>query len=199
MVMGAILGISCLVGLWRGATREVTSVTALILAVAVALLALRITGPLMHLLVSAMWLANILAVIGGFAIVYIGLRLAGSALIQGVRASGLSGLDRGLGFVVGFLRGWVVIAGLVMLIEAALPVEHLPPWIGQAALFPLAETGGKVLGTLAPQGYSFAREMAPALGRAISKDDQPTAETPPATAGDKSKRDHLKLVVEKAQ
>jgi membrane protein required for colicin V production len=50
--------VSGLAGLARGATREISTVVALLSAAIISVFALRITGPLAHKAIHAAWLAN---------------------------------------------------------------------------------------------------------------------------------------------
>ena len=177
VVAGFVLTLSSLVGLWRGATREATGVLALVIALAFSILGLRFTAPLAHIVIPATWLADTLAVIGGFAISYVLLRLIGATLTKGVRASGLSGPDRILGLMAGFVRGWVAVSAMLLLVAAATTLEHLPKWVSEAKLYPLADTGALALRALAPKGLSFTHDVAPALGKALAQDGTTDAQS----------------------
>ena len=87
----AIFALSALVGLARGATRELTTMFAFVAAAVLALLALRFTGPIARHVIHASWLASTVAVTSAFLLLYIGFRLVGGVLTRGVRSTVLSG------------------------------------------------------------------------------------------------------------
>ncbi len=74
-----ILGVSTLVGLIRGALREVTTVAAFVLAVVIALFALRFTAPMARAAVHPAWAGNAVAVVVVFLAAYVLLRVLAAA------------------------------------------------------------------------------------------------------------------------
>jgi len=163
-----LLLVSGLVGLARGATREISTVVALVLAAIAAVFALRFTGPLARQAIHTDWLANTAAILIGFILTYIVLRLIGAALTRGVQRTSLSGLDRLLGFGIGLVRALVVLGGFILLVNAATPSDRMPAWITRARLYPLASAAGEALKAFAPAGMKVAHEMAPALTGAVT-------------------------------
>ncbi len=165
----AVLGIfalSALIGLARGATRELTTMFSLATSAVIALMALRWTGPIMRQVAHAVWLAQTLAVVGVFVALYIGLRLIGGVLTRGVRSTALSGPDRLAGVAVGAVRAWVVIGGLALLLDAVTPIERMPPWITGARTYPLVTAAAGSLRALAPRGLKIAQAALPSIGHA---------------------------------
>ncbi len=169
-----ILLASGLIGLVRGATREVTTVVAFVLAAIVSVFALRFSGPLARHAIHAGWLANTAAILAVFIVAYIVLRLIGGALTRTVQQTSLSGLDRLLGFGIGLVRALVVLGGFTLLLNAATPAERLPKWITGATLYPLAAAAGAALRAFAPQGLKVARDVAPVLEGEANTDSSST-------------------------
>jgi len=170
---GLVLLISGLVGYARGATREVTTVIAFLLAVAIAVVGLRFTGPIARQFIHTAWIANAAAGLGVFIAAYIGLRLIGGALTRGVRRTAvLSALDRLLGFGVGLVRGLVVLGVFALLINAATPPERKPAWFLNAKLHPLATAAADGLKALAPKGLAVANRVAPSMREAVDGGDE---------------------------
>jgi membrane protein required for colicin V production len=168
ILAGLLLLASALFGYLRGATREVTTVVALILAVVIAVAGLRYAGPLVGHFIHAAWLANAAAALGLFILAYVGLRMAGGVLIRGVRRTEtLSGLDRTLGFGVGLIRGLVVLGAFALLISAATPAERRPDWFMNARLYPVAMASAGMLRVLAPKGMAVFHDVAPAMADAV--------------------------------
>jgi membrane protein required for colicin V production len=179
LIVIVLLAVSGLVGAVRGATREVMTVLAFGLAVLAALFSLKFSGPLFHQWIHTVWLANIVAGLVVFVVVYIGVRLATTHMVHTVRRAGhLSLLDRVLGLGFGLARGLVLLGVFQLVFHAATPPERAPKWIVQAALYPLAVDSGQFLRLLAPQGSVVANQLAPALEHAVaespdSRSDQP--------------------------
>jgi membrane protein required for colicin V production len=174
---GVLLLVSGLFGFARGATHEITTVVALVLAAILAVAALRFTGPLALHAIHTPWLAKATAVLLTFILVYAVLRLLGGALTRGVKQTSLSGLDRLLGFGVGLVRALVALGGFILLIDAATPPERMPAWITGAKLYPLASAAGDALRTFAPQGLKVAHDVAPALADTVPG-ESPATRTP---------------------
>ena len=170
LMAGAVLVISGVIGLARGATREVTTVIAFVLAAVIAVYSLRYTGALAQHFIATLWMAHVAAILVVFIIVYIILRMIGARLTGGVRRTVLSGFDRALGFAIGLVRGLVVIGAFALLIEAATPPERMAPWIRGAALWPLADAAGGALRAFAPRGFKTAHDMAQGAAQAVTSD-----------------------------
>jgi membrane protein required for colicin V production len=186
-----VLVISAGVGFVRGGTREVVTVLALVLAIALALFGLRFDGPIARKLLHPSLLANAAAVVVVFVVAYALLWMAGRALTRGVRqAEALSGLDRALGVGFGLLRALVLLGVFYLLISVATPPERAPHWIKDAALYPLSGAAGHVLMALAPKGEAMAGRMAPALEQAIKDggSDRPPRSATEAGYDDQSRK-----------
>ena len=162
----AIFAVSALIGLARGATRELTTLFAFVASAVFALLALRFTGPIARHAIHATWLADGAAVLGMFILLYICFRTVGGALTRGVRSTVLSGPDRVAGAAVGAVRAWVVVGALALLLDAVTPIERMPPWITGARTYPLVTAAAGSLRALAPRGMKIAKAALPAVGHA---------------------------------
>jgi membrane protein required for colicin V production len=189
-IAGAILLLSGAVGFARGATRELVTVIAFVAAAVGSVLLLHFSGPLARHVIHTAWLANVTALIAGFIVIYIIVRLLGGRLTQGVRQTVLSGPDRVLGFAIGLARGVVAIAILVVLIRAATPPERLPRWFTHARSYPLASAAGSALRALAPKGMAMARNMAPSVESAVTAEGENTDENRDTTNGASASHPH---------
>lgn len=170
LIVIVVLLASGFVGFIRGGAREIITVLAFILAVGVAVLGLRYSAPIAERLVEAGFLANALAILVVFSVVYALLRIAGAGLtrkIQGARA--LTKVDRVIGVGFGLLRGLLVLGVFFLVFHAATPPERVPGWIKDAALYPLSASSGHVLMALAPKGTAVASRVGPALKEAVGK------------------------------
>jgi membrane protein required for colicin V production len=118
IVFSVVMGLSVLVGLWRGMTRELVSVIAWIL---IGVLAWRFAAPLGALIPFDFGWPFAQTLAGVAIIVLAGVLFSvvvGQALRKLVAASPLAGADRVLGAVFGAVR-----ACLAMLVVAAIMVE----------------------------------------------------------------------------
>lgn len=167
IVTGLTLAISGAIGFARGATREVTTVIALVLAALSAVFGLRFASPVALHFVATPWMANIAALLTVFISVYVVLRLIGGGLTRGVKNTMLSGPDRVLGLGIGLVRGLVAIGAFILLIGAATPPERMPAWITGARLYPLADAAGGLLRAFAPRGWKLASGVAPAVAHEV--------------------------------
>ena len=155
-----ILAASAALGYVRGGAREVATVIAFIIAVLLAVVSLRVTGPIARHAVHIGFLANALAILVVFAIVYGVLRLVGRKLIQKIPgADAGSRADRILGAGFGLVRGIVALGVLFLLFTVATPPERTPHWVKHAALYPLSQAAGRMLLALAPEGSAVAHKV----------------------------------------
>jgi membrane protein required for colicin V production len=164
LIVLGIFAVSAVIGLARGATRELTTMFALFASAVLALVARRFTAPIARHVIHAHWLADAAAVLSVFIALYIVLRLLGGMITRAVRGTVLSGPDRLGGVVVGAVRAWVVVGVLALLLDAVTPIERMPPWITGARTYPLVTAAAGSLRALAPQGMKIAKAALPAIG-----------------------------------
>lgn len=131
----AIVGLSTLVSLWRGFTREAVSLLGWVAAfVAANLFASELASGLTEYIsnITARYIAAWLLLFIGVLLVF---GLVSMFLSQLVKATGLGATDRLLGTVFGFARGVVIVLVLVFLIRELLPPRD-QVWLHQAQLMP---------------------------------------------------------------
>lgn len=168
-----ILAVSALIGFARGAMRELTTIVAFALAVAIALLSLRVTGPLARHWLHPAWVGNVAALLTGFLVSYMAIRIVGAGLARNLHeVHALGGIDRVVGLGIGLIRGFVILGVFQMVFSAATPRERMPRWISQAALYPAASDSAAALKALEPGGLALAGRLAPALKQAVVDDGQ---------------------------
>jgi len=113
MVVLAIIGLSCLFGLWRGFVREVLSVVAWVAAILVA----RAYSPHLAPMFSGMTENETARYVAAFALLCLGTLILGALInhfmTRLVNLAGLQVTDRLLGSLFGVLRGVLIVAILV--------------------------------------------------------------------------------------
>lgn len=163
-----ILGVSVLVGFVRGALREVATVISFVLAVVIAIFALRLTGPIARASVHPAWAATGVALVVVFLAAYIALRVLASNLMRSVHSvRALGTADRIVGSGFGLVRGLVVLGVFYLAFNLAPPPMGTPEWIAKAKLYPLAHGCADVLRMLAPKGSAIAGRFTPVLTNAV--------------------------------
>jgi membrane protein required for colicin V production len=186
---GLVLIVSAIVGLRRGATREVTTVLAFLAAAVIAVFALRFTGTIARHMVATPWMANVAALLVTFVAAYFILRLIAGVLTRGVQATVLSGPDRVLGGGIGVARGLVAVGACLLLIDAAMPPQRLPVWITGARLYPVADASASLLRAFAPQGWKLAGDAAPGVASEIMGERRDTVDVADDSPAIRSGRD----------
>lgn len=189
-----ILAISVIIGFVRGGAREVMTVLAFVLAVAISTFALRYTSPIFRKSVETTWLADALALLVVFIAAFIVIRVIGYALTRKIHTThALGALDRLLGVGFGVVRALVVFGVFYMVFNAATPRERVPAWIQDATLYPLAATSAKALMALAPQGSAMAGQVQQAVQGGPSEATMRSGKGP---ANEKQPRDEADALVE---
>ncbi len=179
IIAGLLLIVSAIIGLARGATREVTTVMAFLAAAVIAVFGLRFTGAIAAHTMATPWMANVAALLVTFVAVYVAFRVIAGMLSRGIQRSVLSGPDRVLGGGIGVARGLIAVGAGLLLVDAALPAQQMPSWITGARLYPVADASASLLRAFAPRGWKLAGDMAPGVASAIMGDTQTTRYAPP--------------------
>ena len=154
-----LLGLSILVGVFRGATREVLGIAGWIGALATVFYGLPLLRPLGRQYIHNAMLAD--AVIAGLLFV---LSLAVFILISrtlSVRVKGslLGGLDRSLGLVFGFLRGVLVVCLAYLVLGFFYPPGQTPEAIKTARFTPWFKEGAQTLTRFIPKDYLPQKDL----------------------------------------
>ena len=178
----AIVALSALHGLTRGALRMLTSILSLVLGIYLASIYYAQAAAVARRYLAASPTAS--AIIGYaaiFIVVFLLIEMAGNRLIQLVRIVHLSWLDRLGGAVVGAVIG-VVLAGLVVVaMTAALPAES--PTLTKSKLAPqVAGYNHELLGFVPPQVERMYEEKRAELFRdwAAASTESPAPSPSPA-------------------
>lgn len=162
LLAGAILLVSGVTGLVRGAAHQVTRVLALVLAALLALYSLNVTGPVMRDVMDPDWAGTATAAFGVYIIAYVALRLLGAGFERSMRSHAALGLiDRLMGLAFGLIRALVILGAFSLLLNLAAAPNAPPDWVTRGRLYPLTEASGEVLRVFAPKVGELRRHLTP--------------------------------------
>ena len=172
-----IIGISALVGIARGMTKEVLSLIGWILAAAAIFYLVPIVDPISQKYIASKILASVVSglfILVAFSIVWI---ITVDRLSAIIRASKLSTLDRILGFFFGALRGLLIVILLAMMITTLVPEESKKGVFAESRYFKEAAACAEPLKKLIPQSWvDKFNETSESLGFGKSDENDKTAE-----------------------
>jgi membrane protein required for colicin V production len=151
----AIVGLSVLISVWRGAVREVLALAAWILA----FLAGQAYAPLAAVYMPAAIEHAPMRLLAGFVCIFLLVlvltTLLAVAISRVLRSAGLGPLDRGLGAIFGCARGMLVVIILVLLCGLT-TYPRTPSW-RDAMLSPALEAAAASVKPFLP--YELARRI----------------------------------------
>ncbi|MCQ2735150.1 MAG: CvpA family protein [Alphaproteobacteria bacterium] len=190
-----IVGISALVGIARGMTKEMLSIIGWILAAAALFYLIPVCEPMMQKHIASKIMADIvagLAILIVFSIIWV---LTVDKIASTIRSSTLSALDRILGFVFGAVRGVIIVILIALMISTLMPEESKEGMFAESQYFNMAKANAEPLMNLVPQSWiDSVKEKSESLGFGKSKEDEKEAEK---ASKDKKKTSEQK--VEKAK
>jgi membrane protein required for colicin V production len=134
----AVVGISALLGIWRGLVREVFALAGWVAAIAVAMLFAGEAARLIPAGFATPLVRTVIAFTVLFLAILMAVSLAGLLFTKAVRAVGLGLADRTLGGVFGFARGALIL--LVIVLAAGLTAVPKEPFWREAKLAAPLET-----------------------------------------------------------
>ncbi|MBO9662348.1 CvpA family protein [Dokdonella sp.] len=175
----AILGLSVLMGLWRGFIGEVLALAVWVCAFWVAWM----LGPALAEQFSGSISTPSVRILIGYALCFIAVLIAGAIVTflmrKLVEGSGLSGSDRLLGMVFGLVRGLALVV-LIVLLLGFTPFAH-DPWWRESRLLPSFEQGAHWVRERLPAEVARYLEPAAGLIRPPESDGKPPAATNPSS------------------
>jgi len=173
-IAGPLLLVSAIIGFTRGATKELMTVLAFLVAAILAVFALRFTAPAGKALIDPDWAGVGLSLLFVFGLSYIALRLLGATLERRIHETQTMGLlDRAVGTGFGLVRAMVLLGAFSLLFHMATPAETAPRWVTGAMFYPLTEVSGRILKAFAPNGFDVARVRRGQGGRAAAREGGP--------------------------
>ncbi|GAA4254872.1 CvpA family protein [Azospirillum formosense] len=146
-----VLLLAALLAFTRGMVAEVLSVAAWVGAALITLNALPHVLPIAQTYIHVEMAAYAASAVALFVVSLVVLTILGRVVSRGVQNSGLSALDRSLGFVFGLLKG-AILASVAYLFFAWLvpnPAEH-PAWLQSAKTRPMLVSGAAMIYEVMP-------------------------------------------------
>lgn len=145
-----ILGLSALIGLSRGFTKEVLSIAGWIGAGYAAYKLYPLGDPIARTYLSPPILADVATGVAIFVVSLILLSLVFTTLANRVKDSVLGPVDRSLGVLFGLARGALVVCLSYLVMALLLPAIDRPAFVRQGQTRPLVEEGAILLYQWAP-------------------------------------------------
>lgn len=148
-----ITGISALVGIARGMTKELLSLAGWVLAAAAVFYLVPLVDPMTQKYIASKVLASVVSgmlILILFCIIWI---LTVDKIASLVRSSKLSALDRILGFIFGMARGIVIVILIAMMITTLIPEESKKGVFAESKYFKEASACAEPLIAMVPQSW----------------------------------------------
>jgi membrane protein required for colicin V production len=145
-----IVGISALLALVRGATREALTMAAWVGALVVAYYGFGYVRELAQQTIEVRWIGDVVALLLVFAVPLIAFKTVASVLSDHVSEGGFGMADRLVGMAFGIARGAVVACALYVGFGFVVAPDEQPAWITQATLLPYVQDGAELLQDLLP-------------------------------------------------
>ena len=150
VLVGLVIVASAVYAAWKGLLRETLSIFAWALAAYASLVFGRMLRTPLRDMISAHWLADVVAYGSVFLIVLIPLSFLSFRFSESIQRSPVGPVDRTLGFVFGIGRGLVLVALPYIAFTMLVPIKEQPGWVANAATLPVIQRTSDVLLSLVP-------------------------------------------------
>jgi membrane protein required for colicin V production len=192
----AVIGLSAIFAFARGFVREALSIVAWIGAGFITLYGFSTVYAIVDPMVHNPLLSQLIAGFGLFITSLIALTILTGIVARAVRSTGLSSIDRTLGFIFGLVRGAFVLSLACLLLDMVQPNDR-PIWLKEAKSMPYLEQGADMLRTFLPESLrvksaaaadDVIKTLTPAAEaeKAMRALANPTAPAQPAATPDQS-------------
>ena len=172
-----IAGISALVGIARGMTKEILSVVGWILAAVALLYLVPLLNPFTEKYIASTTLSYIvtgMVVLIVFCIIWV---LTADKLSSIIRSSKLSALDRIFGFVFGLARGALIIILIALMFSTLIPAQTKKGAFAESKIYKQAEQCIEPLKAMIPQSWIDGfKAKSESLGFGKSEDNKAAEE-----------------------
>lgn len=153
-----IVAISALIALNRGLVKEVLSIIGWVLSVVVIVFMLPIVQPLVQVYVKDDTMAMVASSIGIFLVFFIIWLMLTSAIVDKIRSSKLSSLDRMLGLFFGVVRACILVILFNIMVGWIIPAEDQPEMFKDSKYFQLAGSFAEPIEKLIPKDKFITEE-----------------------------------------
>lgn len=188
VVFLVIVGVSALVAIARGVTKELLSITGWILAAVSVYYLLPVVDPIMQKYIASEVLSNLVSgmvILIMFCIFWV---LAADKISTQIRFSKLSALDRILGFIFGIFRGVIIVILLQIMISSLIPEESQKGVFAESRYFKLAgDAAGPIKGLIPEKWFDDLKAKGESLGLGAAKIEE-------KSEGDKAQNTEEKAV-----
>jgi membrane protein required for colicin V production len=164
-----IVALSAIFAFARGFVREALSIVAWVGAAAITLYGFNWVYGQIEPRIHDRLLSQVAAGFGLFVISLILLTILTGLVLRTVRASGLSPIDRTLGFIFGLARGAFLVCLAYLLLVVSVQPSDWPVWIREAKSEPYLHEGADVLRSFLPESLKIkSAEAADGAAKALS-------------------------------
>lgn len=173
VVFLVIVGVSALVAIARGVTKELLSIIGWVLAGVSVYYLLPVVDPIMKKYIASEVLSGLVSgmvILIMFCIFWV---LAADKISTQIRFSKLSALDRILGFIFGIFRGVVIVILLQIMISSLIPEESQKGVFAESRYFKLAgDAAGPIKGLIPEKWFDDLKAKGENLGLGAAKTDE---------------------------
>ncbi|MBT4741521.1 MAG: CvpA family protein [Rhodospirillaceae bacterium] len=155
-----VLLISAVLAFMRGFVHEVLSVAAWIGGILSVVYGVPELRHFARDFIANDLIADIATSVVIFLSVLVVLSILTKMLSKSIQASALNNLDRSLGFVFGLLRGAVILAAALLILDWIIDTGERPDWVRSAKTLPVIEGTADFLQSLAPESFMAAEDAA---------------------------------------
>ena len=177
VVFLVIVGVSALVAIARGVTKELLSITGWILAAVSVYYLLPVVDPIMKKYIASEVLSSLVSgmvILIMFCIFWV---LAADKISTQIRFSKLSSLDRILGFIFGIFRGVIIVILLQIMISSLIPEESQKGVFAESRYFKLAgDASGPIKSLIPEKWFDDLTAKGESLGFGAAKTDEAEAD-----------------------
>ena len=148
----AVIGLSAIFAFARGFVREALSIVAWVGAGFITLYSYPTVEAIIEPMVHNPLLSGLAGVAGTFIVSLIVLTIVTGIAARAVRATGLSPIDRTLGFAFGLLRGAFILSLAYLMLDMVQPNDR-PQWLRDAKSAPYLEQGANLIRNFLPEQW----------------------------------------------
>ena len=164
-----VIGLSVLISLMRGVTREALSIASWAGAIVVAWYGFDYAREFARDTIETDWLADAAAFGLVFVVPLVAFKLIAAMLADRLPGGGFGVLDRTLGMAFGAARGAFIVCAVYLGLSLALTPDEQPEWIRNALVLPYVRDGAGLLQRYVPDDLAAGTRDAAAAARQQSE------------------------------